>query len=586
MNGTTCRIDVYMRGYSGTFVQNVVAAADPFFFEEDDSDDLLNDVLRYRTGYIRLIEQYDEGSTTALTDIYPTEVFDRYVEVYYGQALVFNGYIQVQDFSNALIPVPRVIELPVISPLGLYDKRTFSNTSYQPPSEVSLGALLNVVFAANYSNVYLPKNYGQVNLGMKVSTLVAAPWNKDFHYSMNQSPASYVQKGQTYQYIIEAICKAFGWICHDTPDAVIFTAFDYEGLYCYFPVGHIGESEYSTDADIPSSASDLTDYFELADNAANETKILPDTGIEISYEGEYGDRTFSFDRMTVPDTTPVIIMPSFIADQDVYPNHAEIFSLCSLVPVQALGETNVGGTFTFDNNDKLSIGTHCVAWNGQDGFLTSIGSYESGRMLFYVRFYLRKRSGQKFSLSYDLKVRRDGMLGGLNSHPEDDVDYYINTSIDTTTYSDSVKVTFSYRYGGQYAQLPSQALIFISNINLEVCEQGLPYEKYLYKPAGDSDVIPASGNPAISSNITMPISLYRLNDNLIGTTVRSTKVTEYPYLFTPRKELVSKFIYTSELTFPHVRLFTYMNKKWRIIAQRFDPWNDEIKLTMQHSSVL
>lgn len=84
----------------------------------------------------------------------------------------------------------------------------------------------------------------------------------------------------------------------------------------------------------------------------------------------------------------------------------------------------------------------------------------------------------------------------------------------------------------------------------------------------------------------MPISLYRMNDHLIGSSLRDDKLTLYPYLFTPRKQLVSKFRYVSALTLPHARLFSYLNKKWRIIAQRFDPWNDEYILTMQNSSVL
>ena len=43
-------------------------------------------------------------------------------------------------------------------------------------------------------------------------------------------------------------------------------------------------------------------------------------------------------------------------------------------------------------------------------------------------------------------------------------------------------------------------------------EDGEPYTEYRYKPADKGDTIPATGNPAISSTLTMPISPYRLND--------------------------------------------------------------------------
>ena len=588
LNGTTCRIDIYMQGYNGVFVQDVVAAADPFFYEEDDSDDLLNDVMRYRTGYIRLVEQQD-GGTTSLDDIYPTDIFDRYVEVYYGQSLIFNGYIQVQDFSRELVPVPRVIELPVISPLGLLENRKFSNTNFMPPSSVTLGELLDVALANEYDSIYIPYNYGgsnQVSLAMKVSTLVVSPWNEDYHYSMNIAPYNKVMTGQSYSYIIEGICKAFGWICHDTPGALVFTAFDHEGYYQQWPVGHIGETGYDTSISIPSTPLALEDYFTLADDQAEMTTLQPDTGIEIDYEGEKGNREFTFKHFYVPTEDPVVIMPSFIPDGDIFPNHAEIFSLCSLLPVQNTGETNLIGTFTFDANDKLNIGTHAVAWNGKEGVMISMGSYQSGTTLFYVRFYFRRRSGMKYSLSYDILVRSDGALGGLAARPDQGNDSYIITQVDdNVSHMDYVQVNFKYYYLSN--PLPTQALVFIHNIKLEICEQGVPYEEYLYKPASDSDFIPNTGNPpVVSSSITMPISMYRLNDNLIGDAVQNTKVTEYTYLFTPRKLLVSRFRYAAALTLPHAQLLSYLRKKWRIIAQRFDPWNDEFKLTMQNSSVL
>ena len=586
-NGTTCKVNIYDNNWTAGYTTQITGAADPFFFEEDKSQDLLNDVIRFRTGYIRVVEQ---GSYGALDAIYPSAAFDRYVEVLYGSTLIFNGYIQVQDFSSELVPVPRILEFPVISPLGLFDKRTFLNTLYLPPTSVTLGQLLDVMLSgSHYSYVYTPKNYGYpntVSLGMKVSSLVAAPYNKDYHHSMNVSPMTKVLKGKEYSYLIEAICKAFGWMCHDTPTALVFTAFEYEDVYCYFPVGHIGESGYRYDSDIPSSAASLTDSFTPADSDAIEQVIQPDTGIEISYEGESGTRTFSFDRTYVPDTNPVVIMPSFVPYQDQYPAHIEKFSICTLIPVPNVWETNLDGAFTFDNNDKLNIGTHCVAWNGYTGAMISIGSYASGTDLFWVRFYLRKRSTDKYSFSYDLMGRRDGALGGLAQ--DDSMDYYITTSFDSS-HDDYIQITFKYRYGAsdsQYPQLPSQALLFIHNIQLEVLPDSKPYADYRYKPASNSDTLPDTGNPAISSNIEMPISLYRLTDHLVGSTVLSTRITTYPYLFKPRNEITSKFRISSVLSFPHVRLFSYLSKKWRVISTAFYPWDDEVKLTLQNSEIL
>jgi hypothetical protein len=154
-----------------------------------------------------------------------------------------------------------------------------------------------------------------------------------------------------------------------------------------------------------------------------------------------------------------------------------------------------------------------------------------------------------------------------------------------------VDVTFKYRWGAvgfPTDQLPQQTLIFIHDIKLEIKEDEEPYADCIYRPAKDSDILPDTYNPqpAVSSSVDMPISMYRLNDRLIGTNVRSSKLTEYPYLFQPRKQYEGKFRVSSLPTYSHMRLYSYMDKKWRIIAQRFDPWNDEVKLTMQHSPII
>lgn len=591
LNGTSCRIDVYKRGYTAEFVYTLRAAANPFYFEEDDSDDLLNDVLRYRTGYIRVIEEYAHGW---ISEIYPSAPFDRYVEVYYGETLVFNGFIQVQNFSNDQVPVPRVIELPVISPLGLMEKRTFRNWQYQPPVNVTLAALLNTVLINSYTYVYYPSNYGYpnpVNFGMKIMSLVVTPWDSNYHHSMNIAAYQRVMKGQSYSYIIEAICKAFGWIAHDTPDALIFTAFDYEGNYYRTTVGHIGESGYTENADIPSAATDLTTYFTPADSNANITTLQPETGIEIDYDGDLeGTHEFDFKHTYISDNS-IVTMPSEASEPD------EINSLCNLGPVPFLQEISLVGPLSFDNDDYVNIGQGVCAWNGNIGVMISLsGSYPSNKSLFSVRFYIKKRSGQLYNVSYNMIGNSGGFLRALAIYSSNVDSYYITTSVNSSN-DDYVEVSFKYRFGGSHERLPAHALIFISNIVLHVYEDGEPYADYRYKPADSGDIISPDGdtsvegytgelNPAISSSVTMPISLYRMNDHLIGNSVRDDKLTVYPYMFTPRKHLVSKFRYEAALTFPHVKLFTYMNRKWRIIAQRFDPWNDEYQLTMQNSSVL
>lgn len=101
LNNTDCTVNIYDNDYSGNPVA-LTGAANPFFFEETEDDDLISSVVRYRTGYINLIE-HSEGE---LTDLYPQADQDRYVEMFYGYTLMFSGYIQVQAFGNPWTAYP------------------------------------------------------------------------------------------------------------------------------------------------------------------------------------------------------------------------------------------------------------------------------------------------------------------------------------------------------------------------------------------------------------------------------------------------------------------------------------------------
>lgn len=583
LNGTSCRVDIY----DPTVPEEVPispmvlkGAEDPFYFQEDNSDDLLNGVLRYSTGYIRMI---DNGSQY-IQNIYPSEPFDRPVKAYYGSTLIFSGYIQVQDFVNEMVPTPKEIELPVISQLGLFDQRNFYLLNGQPPVLKTLSELLNTTLSGRYSYVYFPNDSGTsaygypnaISMGMKILSLAVCPWNEDFHHSMLYGSLYKVMKPKSYMYLIECICKAFGWICHETPDALVFSCFDWNGSYVYYPVGHIGESDYRNVSDVPSSASDLTDFFTAADNGANVKTIKPDTGIEISYEGRSGDDDFSYQRTLF----------NSVEKPDAEETR-EQYTFCNLTAITNLHEIDDAGSLSFDSQLLINSGVACVAWNGDEGLLISIGSnWADNKKLFGLRFYARTFGRLNYNIKYDIMTSPNGRLSALES-----VDELRNiTANEFSTQENYFGVVFRYRKGGAFpAALAEKYLIFIHNIRFEMVDDGEPYAEYKITPASSSDYIPepsGSETPVVSSSITMPLSLYRLNDNLIGNSVRSSKLTEYPYLFQKRQELVSKFKIVSAPTIPYARKFSYLGKNWRMIAQEFHPWNDEVTLTMQSSPIL
>ena len=580
LNGTTCRVNIYDNDWPASTVMPVRGAADPFFFEEDNSDDILNDVIRYRTGYIRIIENY----FGELDAIYPTSMLDRYVEFLYGSTVMFTGYIQMleisntQEFSSSSNPCPREVELPVISPLGLYDQRTFTVTPFNPPSAKTLGELLDIVMnLGGYEKVTFP-NITNTGLDKEIYSLVVCPYNPDHHYSVPNVYVDRIFKPETYAYLIECICKAYGWICHDTPEALVFTSFDHKGQYSYYLKGHIGESGYKQNESITQTEEALTNHYTLADAKAVVRKLLPDTGIEVNYEGNSVALDFSFERTYFHSVKMQTARPK-----------DEINSFCNLTAATQLQEITGCGALDFSNDNKIPAGCAIVAWNGNEGILRSFSSsLTDGYEMFKIRFYTPYVADREYSVKYDV-MTSDWDIAEL----QDDTDEYtlLHFGTQLTIAHNYVEVKFIYHVGQEFEPgyfvnpFPDYFLAFFKNIRLEIYDDDEPYTEYKVTPSNKSDVIPANGIPAISSDITMPISMYRENDHMIGDTVLTTKVTEYPYLFQQRTELEGVFRGTAPNLY-HARMWEYLGKKWRIIAQTFHPWSDECRLTLQSSPVL
>ena len=596
-NGNDCRVNIYDNNWPDDIDPTILTGAtDPFYYNDDTSEDLLNGVVRYRTGYINFIDDGDVYKH--IDEIFPSAAFDRYVQVLYGNDVAFNGYIQVQAFSDEMIPTPKVVKLPVISPLGLFEQRKFGNTQFYTPTSKTLGQLLDIALAGSYSYVYVPDDNGvgsygypnPVGLGMSINTLAVSPWNEDYHHAMTVNANQKVMMPETYKYLVEIICKAFGWICHDMPDALVFTAFDYDGSYIYYPVGHIGDGNYRNSANIPSAASDITGFFTPADDNANQQSILPDTGIEISYEGEFGGKFTCFDRTS---------FYNIVTDPSAQTTDDEQFILCNLSPVNnsIAGEIYRDQALLFSaatfelptgySDYRVTRGIYCVAWKNYIGILISMMSgWTDGYVLFTLRYYTKILSTASLSIKYGILRSANGLVQLMQE--DDSRSSYIKPYI--TVNDGYVEVKFKLNIPqSQQNPFSDYELIMIHDIELVATEDSQPYASFRYLPVNASDTIPdqyANPDMVISSNITMPISFYKMNDRLIGNTVRQTKLTEYPYLLQPRQQLVSKFRLVNAPTIPYARLFSYLGKYWRLIAQEFHPWNDEYTLTLQSSPVL
>jgi hypothetical protein len=253
-------------------------AAQPFYWEEDDDESLL-EVIRVKTGYINLVETTRDG----LADLYPSTNTEHFVEVYYGSDLVFTGFMQAQTFENEWGPAPRELSFPIISPLGIMDGFTFNTIN--PPTRVTFATLFREIISGSngaYNYIRMQSTGGNPTTSinefnsMDIQSMVVSPYKSKLEYG-STNPFD----GQDYLYFIEAVCNCFGLIAHDEPGRLVFSKFDNSNNY-YLTIDSGGTVSVST----LSSYYDLDAEFENRSADNGESTVLPLNKITIDYEGD------------------------------------------------------------------------------------------------------------------------------------------------------------------------------------------------------------------------------------------------------------------------------------------------------------
>ena len=281
-------VNICVYGYSGSII-SMTADTDPLQLEEVDDKDLLN-VIRYTTGYLNILA--DDSINVA--DIFPTNsITERYVEILEGSTVIFRGYVQVQEFDRegnyaATGNPPTAVSIPLISPLGLVSDIKFDKEA--SPTDYTLFAVmkkcLNKMGGTNGSNltpytyVYFPQvvSGNPVLKRLMMSSLVISPYSdKNTHNSSTTTDECF--DAQTLEYFIEGLCRCFGCMVHDTPDAIVFTKFDYTGSYVRYDI----DGNTAT-INQPSSRTLAPDV--VFDKGINISQIAPLRQLTCSFDGE------------------------------------------------------------------------------------------------------------------------------------------------------------------------------------------------------------------------------------------------------------------------------------------------------------
>ena len=618
LSNVTCNVYIYDDGWTGG-VTSLIGAANPFYWEEDNDESLLT-VLRYRTGYLRVIET----EYKALIDLYPTTSTSRYIEFYYGDRLDFTGYLQVQNFQEDWTASPRVLEFPIISPLGLCQSKKFDAGA--SGADISLLMLVKELVedlnaTANtdtwYQKIIVPDVDGAPGLEGIINALVYSPYNSEFTHATEDSP---VYDPVYFSYILEGICNAYGWILHDTPDALIFSRFDWDGAYAYyvvdFPIWDM--DKYPLDDYAGNIMRDLTDSFQVRDAEATESLIQPFKSITLNYEGDdlkSVDADFAHTR-TVSESKFLHHGFSHQDANDEYPyaiwlkpaDHTftggKLLDENNFVALSDGALTDKGVNIAFAGSETSAQDRILINWDtnwtaGTQLFTASWLNHPSGFVMLSMNLswggnLLQLEHNSIFSatpkIAFSIKCNNKyfaGNSGWVSTEqiaegniPDNGEVRFLITDVPVHG-----RLTLTFYVPSSFSYLLSSMILSFDTLNLE--SYPVPFAvEYLRDDTAKTVIAGTQGEE--EGSVDMSLSCYRLNSNIIGDTVLSL-FTDYQYLLNPQNRVEARFL---PLQFDTCQI--YLEKwrfwikqwRWRIVALAAEPWNDLYTLTLHRSPVL
>ena len=301
LSNVNCSVNIYLEGFTGTPLQ-LLGGANPVYWEEDNTDNLLQ-VVRIKTGYISFIEE----TFGQWNEVYPTTNNDRYIEVVYGNSVMFTGFLQAQSFETGWVAPPREIQIPIISVLGITKSIKLQHSVLGSGVTTTGKALANAIALLNTTRldrIKFPNTSGtdssgniipQITLNEKIRMGILCPYNNSYDRTEHSTDDDKIYSPVTVYELLEGICNAYGWILHDTPTELVFTKHDYTGNYMMRLVSTL--TQEITPYTLIVNALNLNDYLAISSDQGVISDIMPVRRIELNYNTNVIDKGYmNFDR--------------------------------------------------------------------------------------------------------------------------------------------------------------------------------------------------------------------------------------------------------------------------------------------------
>ena len=212
LNGTDYSINIYDATYSGSTPVELTGAANPFETQEDSNDDVLKPV-RISTGTISLV------NINGLNDLIPATPKARFVTLTSGNTTLWQGYIQQAQFTQQWQATPYVIEMPVVSAIGILSGRQIQKDAI--PARARIAEYFRQAIAESGGT------YTQIIFPAEVGVTADGSWDAFWRYGIQErnwftyKNENVLDKDETrfdgvsWLEMMESMLEAFGYTLYE-----------------------------------------------------------------------------------------------------------------------------------------------------------------------------------------------------------------------------------------------------------------------------------------------------------------------------------------------------------------------------------
>lgn len=216
-----CRVDIYAEGYTGSTVETLKGAPNPFNISGQTDDDLFKPV-RLQSGYIRII--CDDESWRNMIPKYNRS---HKVLFYYNDNLTWIGYMKAEMYEHSLYNYVDEYDFPVICPLQILQQSYLDDDPETINTSTStFHALLSEILSKtgyNCSVAFTKITQDNDFITSKINRMLYFGNNDEYNISQNRK---IFKSSKSCIEILSDYCSFWGFTCEMHQSQITFGAVD------------------------------------------------------------------------------------------------------------------------------------------------------------------------------------------------------------------------------------------------------------------------------------------------------------------------------------------------------------------------